>query len=416
MLMIQARKNGLTERVPTTPNGELILDQGSSVLPPEGELVGGIEKPKTQVERSAAPAPSAQTARRSLSKKYDCKFCHRAFSQPTHLEVHVRSHIGHKPFMCKYCGRHFTQGGNLRTHQKLHTGDKPYSCDVCFKKFSRKGNLAAHMLTHQNIKPFVCKLDNCNKGFTQLGNMKAHQNRFHMQTVLNLTNRLAKYDTDIDAVPPEERELLDYFATLYKNSNKGIKGRGKGSTKIIPNAELFTSPMSVTMEAARSSNDSTAATTATSTRVPNVNYTTAPDVGGASARNDAKQLRASRANAHTGNTPKPPQSYLVPDGLVGNLIPAMSGMPSGMPPGNDNDNDNDPMAAAMSGQLVNPYNYALPGAANDMGNGGPSRNLDNTASVVKREGGNNDNIPNTISASSVMADPNQKFDIGGRPN
>ena len=26
---------------------------------------------------------------------------------------------------------------------------------------------------------------------------------------------------------PQERELWDYFASLYKNSNKGIKGRGK---------------------------------------------------------------------------------------------------------------------------------------------------------------------------------------------
>jgi hypothetical protein len=26
---------------------------------------------------------------------------------------------------------------------------------------------------------------------------------------------------------PQDRELWEYFATLYKNSNKGIKGRGK---------------------------------------------------------------------------------------------------------------------------------------------------------------------------------------------
>lgn len=26
---------------------------------------------------------------------------------------------------------------------------------------------------------------------------------------------------------PQDRDLWEYFATLYKNSNKGIKGRGK---------------------------------------------------------------------------------------------------------------------------------------------------------------------------------------------
>lgn len=32
---------------------------------------------------------------------------------------------------------------------------------------------------------------------------------------------------DADTITPQERELFDYFARLYKNSNKGIKGRGK---------------------------------------------------------------------------------------------------------------------------------------------------------------------------------------------
>ncbi len=30
-----------------------------------------------------------------------------------------------------------------------------------------------------------------------------------------------------DAVSATDKELWEYFATLYKNSNKGIKGRGK---------------------------------------------------------------------------------------------------------------------------------------------------------------------------------------------
>lgn len=30
-----------------------------------------------------------------------------------------------------------------------------------------------------------------------------------------------------DAISSADRELWEYFATLYKNSNKGIKGRGK---------------------------------------------------------------------------------------------------------------------------------------------------------------------------------------------
>jgi len=59
-----------------------------------------------------------------------------------------------------------------------------------------------------------------------LGNLKSHQNKFHKQTLVNLSNRFATMTEEF--VAPEERELMVYFQELYKNSNKGIKGRGKG--------------------------------------------------------------------------------------------------------------------------------------------------------------------------------------------
>lgn len=33
--------------------------------------------------------------------------------------------------------------------------------------------------------------------------------------------------TDVDALSPKDRDLLWYFSNIYKNSNKGIKGRGR---------------------------------------------------------------------------------------------------------------------------------------------------------------------------------------------
>lgn len=41
-------------------------------------------------------------------------------------------------------------------------------------------------------------------------------------------------------VPEEERELFEYFAKLYKNSNKGIKGRGKDRKIAGPNSSHST--------------------------------------------------------------------------------------------------------------------------------------------------------------------------------
>ncbi|KAH3686080.1 hypothetical protein WICPIJ_002939, partial [Wickerhamomyces pijperi] len=215
MLVIQARKKGIHNQIPQARDGT-ILENGQGILPPPTELVGGIDKPKSKA-----------------TKNHECPYCHKTFTQSTHLEVHIRSHIGYKPFECNYCGKRFTQGGNLRTHLRLHTGEKPYTCEICDRSFSRKGNLAAHKLTHENLKPYECKLDSCGKAFTQLGNLKAHQNRFHLETLNRLTSRLAEIDPNSEDIGEEERELLNYFAELYKNSNRGIKGRGKRIEGIV---------------------------------------------------------------------------------------------------------------------------------------------------------------------------------------
>ena len=84
------------------------------------------------------------------------------------------------------------------------------------------------MLTHDKSKPFPCKLDNCEKSFTQLGNLKSHQNKFHSTTLNNLTLKLAEGLTGHES--EEELRALDYLGNLYKNSNRGIKGRGKKQT------------------------------------------------------------------------------------------------------------------------------------------------------------------------------------------
>ncbi|EGW34372.1 uncharacterized protein SPAPADRAFT_54517 [Spathaspora passalidarum NRRL Y-27907] len=243
MLVIQARDKGVTKTIQQAPDGSIlapapgaVFKQEADVLPAPVSLVGGVDKPHKKIEDEVdeeglvggEDEEHHHKHRRSKHKNQQCPYCFKYFTQSTHLEVHIRSHIGYKPFECTYCHKKFTQGGNLRTHLRLHTGEKPFTCDVCHRSFSRKGNLAAHKLTHENLKPFECKLDGCDKSFTQLGNLKSHQNRFHLNTLNMLTHRLAELSGDgLNNLPQEERELLDYFKDLYKNSNKGIRGRGK---------------------------------------------------------------------------------------------------------------------------------------------------------------------------------------------
>jgi hypothetical protein len=83
------------------------------------------------------------------------------------------------------------------------------------------------MKVHNPIKQFQCKLEDCGKMFTQLGNLKVHQNRFHYNALQELTVKFASLQPG-DPMTEQESETFEYFAELYKNSNKGIKGRGKG--------------------------------------------------------------------------------------------------------------------------------------------------------------------------------------------
>ncbi|KTW28546.1 hypothetical protein T552_01806 [Pneumocystis carinii B80] len=165
-------------------------------------------------------------------RRYPCSFegCNKAFQQQAHLRIHLRCHSGEKPFVCGQCGKTFAQLGNLKTHQRRHTGEKPYICTYtnCGKKFAQKGNLRAHKLIHEGARPYVCRLDNCTKTFTQLGNLKVHQNKFHNESICRFNAKLKS----LQLPNAEDEQLLDYFLTLYRYSNQGIKGRGKEKTEL----------------------------------------------------------------------------------------------------------------------------------------------------------------------------------------
>jgi uncharacterized Zn-finger protein len=104
--------------------------------------------------------------------------------------------------------------------------NRPYVCDLCGKRFAQHGNIRAHKIVHTGEKPFTCRLDDCGKKFSQLGNLKSHQNKFHVETIRRLKQRFESF-SEGDLVAEWEKEMWEYFSGLYKNCNKGIKGRGK---------------------------------------------------------------------------------------------------------------------------------------------------------------------------------------------
>ncbi len=61
--------------------------------------------------------------------------------------------------------------------------------------------------------------------------MQTHQNNFHKQVILDFHAKLQ--GVEIEKISKEDVEMLSYLEDIHKNSNKGIKGRGRDS-KVLP--------------------------------------------------------------------------------------------------------------------------------------------------------------------------------------
>lgn len=186
-----------------------------------------------EAQRKAEEDPGKAKEDAGLTFKCEVDGCGKEFRQRAHLHTHTRSHTGERPFVCPFegCHKYFSQRCNLRTHIRSHTGERPYKCSFCGRAFSQQGNMRHHQLVHYNVHPLICELDGCNKRFNQLGNLKAHQNSAHRLIVQRFIARL-QAGCKVESLPEEERKMFAYFCDLYKNLNRGTRGRGKGTKTI----------------------------------------------------------------------------------------------------------------------------------------------------------------------------------------
>ncbi|GBL90043.1 MDS1 and EVI1 complex locus protein, partial [Araneus ventricosus] len=87
-----------------------------------------------------------------------CASCHRAFTDPSNLQRHVRSqHLGSRNHACDQCGKAFATSSGLKQHTHIHSSIKPFQCDVCYKAYTQFSNLCRHKRMHS-----LCRLqDEC---------------------------------------------------------------------------------------------------------------------------------------------------------------------------------------------------------------------------------------------------------------
>ncbi|CAK8696069.1 unnamed protein product [Clavelina lepadiformis] len=63
--------------------------------------------------------------------RHVCPVCNKTFRASSLLDIHMRVHVGAKPFVCPVCNHRATQKGNLKLHMKKHHGqDLPSHIDL----------------------------------------------------------------------------------------------------------------------------------------------------------------------------------------------------------------------------------------------------------------------------------------------
>lgn len=81
-------------------------------------------------------------------RKFSCCHCGKSFKTKSHLQRHILTHTGEKPYHCNRCDCRFNQSSSLRNHViAIHTKEYPHFCNNCSKGFLMPAVLQKHLQT-----------------------------------------------------------------------------------------------------------------------------------------------------------------------------------------------------------------------------------------------------------------------------
>lgn len=185
---------------PIDPQIKSGADVGSTV---KAKISKG--KPCGRTEPSTSVGSVKADAAGNKRKQHKCDFCVYVTFRKRHLDDHIRTHTGERPYKCETCLKKFTQSSNLKKHQFVHVKGYKFRCVGCFRGFTdemkkiahdreckkrryechlckkyanmEKIQLMRHMRKHSGVKPCQCLI--CMKWFQQKNSLKKHLDTIH---------------------------------------------------------------------------------------------------------------------------------------------------------------------------------------------------------------------------------------------
>ncbi|ETW80462.1 putative transcription regulator [Heterobasidion irregulare TC 32-1] len=137
----------------------------------------GCDKAYTKPSRLAE-----HTRSHTGHRPYKCPSCSKSYLRDTHLAAHARTHLptSARPLACSEpgCDKRFWTPQHLNTHvEVMHRGVKSYECEVCPAAFAKHHQLRAHTAAEHappGSKPYLCTHNECTKSFATAQKLRAH--------------------------------------------------------------------------------------------------------------------------------------------------------------------------------------------------------------------------------------------------
>jgi uncharacterized Zn-finger protein len=105
--------------------------------------------------------------------------CGKMFKYAQHLTYHMTTHTTGEEQpkkVCTFegCGKEFKSEWILKDHEKTHQNDYKFFCqyDGCSKKYNTRSNFEVHLRKHVGVRPYKCHL--CQKKFISNWNKSKH--------------------------------------------------------------------------------------------------------------------------------------------------------------------------------------------------------------------------------------------------